>query len=604
MLRIERQPDYSVEPLPVQEDVERFAPEYTPEEFTEEELRYLTPFFTNTDKPIYVVKNLPPEVSAALASRYSRATKSLRRLFLDEYIDPIRHPESQKGWDDLPDTDKAEAEKVRDQLNGWIAYQEEQGGMEDVVNVQRGRAFFEKWLAQYGDDSIAELGGALVALEGVSNVAAKEIQDKRLSAYIEKSSRYVQFFERKANGQYQYVVPGEIRGTEQEAEYRATMDNLFATYERLQQPYLEYIQEWRPREEGETAGSFKGSRSAKRFDDLRDLLPFATETNFAISANGRAYEDFLTRMMDHPLGEMRWIGQTLHGELAKVVPSFVKRPASERGAKAQRYRSNIISLRERMANRVLKDVEEKPEHPRWVSLQDYDRDAEVKILAAFLFSADTHASYDKIYEEVARLTPQEREEMYDEIFEERKFGEEEEKRESHRFRKVPRAFENAKYMFEMWGRGGDYRDLHRHRMATQERQRFTSYWGHDLEAEVLNSPFKDEIVDAIEKAEAFSKQLEEVSPDIAQYAVPFGDIQHWYMNLTPREIYWMVELRTGPQGRPHYRQICQQVAQQAMEASPTVFKGLMVDMNNYDLSRRESEKKKEQRLKQIEEQAS
>jgi thymidylate synthase ThyX len=125
-------------------------------------------------------------------------------------------------------------------------------------------------------------------------------------------------------------------------------------------------------------------------------------------------------------------------------------------------------------------------------------------------------------------------------------------------------------------------------------------YGREVEKEVMKSEFLKDFQNVYAKAEKLYEKLVKISPDVAQYAVPFGYLQHWYMNMTAREIYWIVELRTGPQGRPHYREICQQIAKLAVETDPSLFQMLLTDMNDYSLSRRESEKKIDKKLREIE----
>lgn len=583
--------------IPLNEDLEKFAVPYFPESFTAKEQSYLKPFFSNIDKPVFVVQHLPEEVIGALSSRYSRATKSMRRMFLDEYVAPIVDPKSQKGWDELDKDAQDEALATQKKFTEWIDYLNTSGGIDEVVNVQRGRKFFDTWLAQFGDDSIAEMGGVHLCIEGLSNIATKVVEDKRVGlSPLEKSSRYVQFWEKKPDGNYQYFVPGEIKGTASEQIYIDAMDRLFDTYSNLAQPYLDYIKEAYPIGEDETERSFEGSRAAKRFDDIRDLLPFGTQTQVALNGNGRAYEDLINRMADHPLGEIRWWAQAICDELEAVVPSFVRRPRTERGAKLQHYRTNIDSVRQELAQEL--DVPEKNKHPRWVKLVSYTPDADVEILSTFIFGA-SDASLSSVRSKIEAMGKKKRAAMLDQILEERQMGDPNAQRPEVRFRKVPRAFENAHFLFEVYGRGGDYRDLHRHRQQTQERQDFTTKWGYDLDRDVLESPFSDEVTDALEYAASAFDKIRKLSPEVAQYVVPFGFIQQWYMNLSAREVYWIAELRTGPQGRPHYREICQQIASQATEVAPSVFSGMRTDFGNYGLSRRESEIRIDRKLKSL-----
>ena len=590
---------YNTSVLPVNENLEKFASSYVPEQFSSEEKKFLNPFFSNIDRPAFVIFHLPEEVVGALSSRYSRASKSLRRMFLDEYIAPILRPEEQKDWAEITQTDRDQRIETKKKLLELIEFLNAHGGIDVVTNVQRARKFFDKWLAEYGDDSIAELGTIHICLEGISNVALQEIVEKRVGiSLLEKSTRYVSFADREADGNYKYVVPGEILGTELEKEYRKVMDMLFETYVNLSQPYFEYISQKYPQGEDETPASFKNSRGAKRFDDIRDLLPFATKTNVAISGNGRVFEDLINRLLSSSLGEIRWWGVEICREVSKVVPSFVVRPQNVRGAEVQLYKKNIRSLREDLAKKNVPN-KNSGKFEKWVRLVDYEIDADVKIISAFLFTSGLDLSLKDVQKFVAKLGIRKRKEILQEIFNERKFGKSEFNRQFDRFRKVPRAFENAQYLFEIWARGGDYRDLHRHRMNTQEHQRFTTFWGFDLEKEVVESPFAKEFDRAMKASEVLFKKMFRLSPELEQYAVAFGFIQHWYMNLSAREIFWMVELRTGPQGRPLYRKVCQQIGSLAAKATPAVFAGLLTDFDDYSLARRESEKKIEEKKKKL-----
>lgn len=590
---------YKIDKLPYSQNLSKFSPSYTPEKFTKEEIRFLKPFFSNVDKPLFVVQHLPEEVIGALSSRYSRATKSLRRMFLDEYIKPIIKPEEQKDWGALSIKQKNEARQIRKNLLTIIEILNKGGGIEEVVNVQRGRKFFDTWLAQYGDDSIAEMGGVHLCVEGVSNVVIKEMQDKRIGiSPLEKSSRYVQFWDKRADGEYQYIVPGEIKKTPLEKEYRKTMDLLFDTYSQIAQEYLEYIKNKYPKGDDETDRSFEGSRSAKRFDDIRDLLPFSTQTSFAMFGNGRAFEDLINRLLNHSLGEARWWGQAICDELDKAVPSFVTRPKTLRGAEMQAYRSNLLLVKDEVLRKFLGNTSKK--YPRWSKLVSFTPNPEVEVLSTFLFGASLGVSLTEIRKKVLHLSNKKRGELFVKILAERKFGKKDAPRQEVRFRKVPRSFENAHFEFEVWARGGDYRDLHRHRQLTQERQRFNTFWGYDLEKEVYESPYIEKFEKAFRQADILYKKVLKISPDVAQYVVPFGFVQHWYIGLTAREIYWISELRTGPQGREHYRQICQDIARQATSIAPNLFSGMMTDWGSYALSRRESEKKIDKKLQALE----
>lgn len=596
-MRVEK--ENVVDQLNLSANLEKFAPSYTPEVFTEQEKKYLTPFFSNIDKPVFIVRNLPEEVIGALSAKYSRATESMRRTFLKEYVSPLIHPEESKSWNDLSMPEQEEERVNKESFNNWINFVNQNGGIETIVNVQRSRGFFEKWLVEFGDDSISEMGNIHLCIEGLSNVATKEIEDQRIGiSPIEKSSRYVSFAERLPDGYFRYIVPGEIKGTPLEQSYRVIMDELFSTYVDLQVPYLEYIKQLYPKGIDETEASFEKSRSAKRFDDLRDLLSFATLTNLGLSGDGRAYEYLINRLAEHPLGELRYWASEISTELKRVTPSFIRRTETQAGNEIQNYKRDIRMLRDDISRELFRNRPEK-KRDGWVKLINYSPEGEIDVLTAFIFAGKYSPNFNEVRKKVAEMSEGERCDIFSRILTQRSLGKFESKREDIRFKKVPRAFENSKYIFELWARGGDYRDLHRHRMLTQERQEFTTRYGYDLEKEVLESPFDRKVETALKMVEPLYEAMFTEFPDAAQYVATFGHIQHWYVNLTAREMYYIGELRTGPQGRPHYREVVQEMAREVMTAHPDLFKGMMIDWNDYSLSRRESEKWTDQRKKEL-----
>src|SRR5436189_2832137 len=163
--------------------------------FTPDETRALAPYFTNTDRTVFALTNLPDTVKGALFSRYSRSAKSLRRLFLDEFLGELR--------------------------GAAVA--------ESQVGVACAEKLYAKVFAEYGDDSVAQLGGVHLACEGVSNILTKVIEWGRLMAYLEQSTRYVPYTD-KPGGRWKYHVPAELEGTSHQARYIATLDRAFQTY--------------------------------------------------------------------------------------------------------------------------------------------------------------------------------------------------------------------------------------------------------------------------------------------------------------------------------------------------------------------------------------
>jgi len=268
------------------------------------------------------------------------------------------------------------------------------------------------------------------------------------------------------------------------------------------------------------------------------------------------------------------------------------------GIQIQDYMSGIRSLRDNMSHELFGDRTEK-ERDGWVKLINYSPEGEIDVLTAFIFAGKFSPNFDEVRKKVLEMSDGERNDIYSRILAQRSLDKFNPRREDVRFKKVPRAFENSKYTFELWARGGDYRDLQRHRMLTQERQEFTTRFGYDLEKEVLESPFAGKVETALKMVEPLYEVMFVKYPDAAQYVATFGHIQSWYVNITAREMYYEGELRTGPQGRSHYRAIVQEMARQVMAVHPNLFKGMMIDWNDYSLARRESEKWTDQKRKEL-----
>src|SRR5215472_5384759 len=286
-------------------------------EFEPRDAEMLSRYFTNLDRPVFALRNLPEVVKGALFSRYSRTEKSLRRVLLDEFIN-----EPDSGFDRLtgaPATD------------------------DDMVAVRRAEEFYERVLVGYGDDSVAELAGAHVAVEQTSTLAAKALEDSRIGiSPLEKSTRYVRFDRAGPDGRYLYRRGHELA----HPAYEPAADALFSIYSRLVEPVTNAIRERFPQEEGETDRAWKSATRAKALDLLRGLLPAGTLTNLGLFGNGRAFEYLITKLAAHELPECRRLATDLHGELSLVIPSFVRRALDQRyGAPAA---ERIAAVRRRL----------------------------------------------------------------------------------------------------------------------------------------------------------------------------------------------------------------------------------------------------------------
>lgn len=531
------------------------------EEFSEQEKEVLKPFFTNLDKPIFVLVNLPEVVKGALFSRYSRSTKSLRKVLLDEFI---MKPEM--GFKEIV---------------GQTAKGEEQ-----IVAVKKAEEFYDRVLVGYGDDSVAELGGANIACEQISQIAAKFIEASRIGlSPLEKSTRYV-WFNQKINGNYQYVREPVLMNSRFADLYVETCDLLFDAYSKLIEPMTKFVMEKFSREEGVTDRAYNSAVRAKACDILRVFLPASTMTNVGLYGNGRAFEYLMVKMYAHPLAEMRMLAASMHEELSKVIPSFVKRADDRYGKEAQQYISETYKAASKF---IANNIEELPEHAEEVTLVDYDKDAEEKVLQAIIYQY-SKMPLKQIKEIVKNMSQEERINLIKEYM----------SRRTNRRHKPGRAFEHAYYTFDILSNYGIYRDLQRHRLLTQEVQDLTVIHGYDVPKELIEAGYDKEYHECMAKAKEAFKIISREYQKEAQYIVPLGCKIRWYMKMNLREVCHLTELRSMQQGHPDYRRVAQQIYLKVKDVHPSLAEHIkFVDMNEHKMERIEAEKKIDKKMEEI-----
>jgi thymidylate synthase ThyX len=535
--------------------------DFSPGIWSARDRHFLEAFATNPDGIVSVLRNLPPEITGALCSRASRASGSLLEVLLKEYIYPIVDGEDRKLAADLEET---------------VQFLKEHG-FKNILNNQRAQAFYSKWLSQYGDDSIAQVTGTHVILWGISQVAMKFIEDQRVGLEpIEKSTRYVNFGT-KISGRYLYYIPRpDLERHGLLDEYMAVMDSLFDTYVSLLDP----LQEW-------LRANFDDKLSIlekKAFDTLRGLLPMATLGQVAFRGNAQAFEYLINRTAQHPLGELRWLAEEIKRELDKEIPSLLLRVTDEKSKDYQNYLNERYRLVRESLGEALPDRALKPE----VRLVECDPDSEIKILAGILFE-QTHGTWDQALDKARKLSDAEKKDLFGRYLTKR----------SARWQKVGRAFENAYLRFEIVMDIGSYRDLHRHRMMTQERQSFSTLHGYSVPSEIDYAGLAPRFERVLENANRLFRKIEPIDRDLAQYVVPLAYRMRFQQWQNFRQLFWETELRTVSQGHPDYRFIEQEKYRLVKEKFPLIASFMLVDMNDYAIARRGSEEQilaKEKRL--------
>jgi thymidylate synthase ThyX len=495
---------------------------YPVEEFTEEERRLLRPHFTNFDRPVFALVNLPETIKGALFARYSRYAGTLRRLYLDEFAA------------DVPE--------------GGRPFEGEEG--------ERAAGLYERVFMGYGDDSIAQVGGAHVACEWVSNILTKVLQRGRLAAYLEQSTRYIPYDQplpESAGGGHRFY-----RGDELGPEYAQAMEELFAIYSRSLARVHEWAAERWPRGD-EPEAAWQRSIKAKGLDLLRGLLPAATLSHVGIFASGQAYEQLLLRMLASPLPEARHFATMILGELKKVMPSFVARvERPNRGGEWISYLEQRREAAERWVARLGLDHAEGSDAPS-VELIDVDG-SEDELIAASLFES-AGSSERTILDRVRALPPDEQAEIIAGLAGDR----------PNRRHRPGRGWEAVRYRFEIVSDYGGFRDLQRHRMLTCQWQRLSPDLGAGIPDEVREAGAGSEYERALELSRAEYERLAAAGlREAAPYALCLGYRIRYLLDLNAREAMHLIELRSGREGHPTYRAVAQAMHERIASVHPAI----------------------------------
>jgi thymidylate synthase ThyX len=459
--------------------------------------------------------NLPEVVKGALFARYSRSPKSLRRLFLDEFVDDL---------DITGDTT-----------------------IDATVGLARAEQLYDRVFFEYGDDSVAQLGGVHLACEQASNVLTKVLEWGRLMAYLEQSTRYIAY-DSRIGGRYRYYRDPDVLNSRFGTRYVGDMDRMFDSYAELVPVLQELFREQFPKEDGDSDFVYRQAIRAKAFDAVRGVLPASSLSNVGIYGTGQGYEALLLRMRSHPLPEAQLYANLMLTELRKVIPSFLKRvDLEDRGVAWTRYFSNTRGAMEQLAERLLPASESTADAPE-VHLVDFDPDAEVKMVASILYPY-THQPERAVQERVARMTADERVDVI------RTYGGD----RTNRRHKPGRGLERTSYRFDVLADYGAFRDLQRHRMLTIEWQPLTARHGHVRPEAVDLAGGKELYEDSMERSLSLYEDMLDDFPRQASYAVALAYRVRFSMQLNAREAMHMLELRTTPQGHPAYRSVAQEM---------------------------------------------
>jgi len=470
----------------------------------------VAPYVSSTEGDVFAIFGLPEEVIAVLFAYYSRSSDDLRtnlaKLIADRELDVAGGASGRHGF---------------------------------ALAAEKARAFHEKWVVGYGHASVAEHAVIHLAIENVSILASKWIEDARLASFTEKSTRYVVF------GKNSFVDLPELPEPERRL-YQENCERLFGTYLNLMPRITEALTARSP------AGTSATAIRSQACDLLRGLLPAGTKTNIGITANARTLEGLLSKMMSSPLEEVRRIAVDMHAAALVVAPTLLKyaAPNAYRIGVGHAVAGTMAPSRQRTFA-----TKERP-----VRVVRHDKDALARVATALAFeNGDVLVDYDLTVR--AALDGRGRHDS------------------------VPRGFEASSMTFEIMVDYGAYRDLQRHRLLSPATQRLTAALGYEVPPDLVEMGFAEPYGYAMVHAWHAWETLAEEHPLEAQYAVPLGYRIRVLWTLNLRELFHVVELRSGKQGHESYRRIAQALYWEACGAHPWLHKLIRVDLNDYPLAR-------------------
>jgi thymidylate synthase ThyX len=523
---------------------------YATEEFTDAETSILRRYFTNLEGPVFALVNLPEVVKGALFARYSRSSKSLRRLFLDEFVGDL-------------------------DLAGDVT-------IDATIGLERADDLYQKIFYEYGDDSVAQLGGVHLACEQSSNILTKVLERGRLMSYLEQSTRYLGYDKRLANGHYRFYRDHDLLESRFGARYVGEMDRMFDTYGELLPRLTEHIARKYPKTPDDTDFVYRQAIRAKALDAVRGLLPASSLSNLGIYASGQAYEALILRMRAHPLPEVRDYAALMLEELRKVIPSFLKRlDVPERGLAWTNYLATTNAATTALVRE--KTADEGHDTPgESVRLVSFDSDGELRVLEAIV-AANSNVSHDATVRVVANMSTQERERLMSAYVGHRQ----------NRRHRPGRAFEATDYRFELVTDYGAFRDLQRHRLLSIDWQPLTVDLGYDVPEVIVEAGLGQRFEESLHRSAALYYDVRPELPSQSQYCVALAFRIRYEMQMNAREAMHLIELRSGPQGHPSYRRVAHEMARLIKEqAGHRAIAEAMryVDYSDIDLERLEAER--------------
>jgi len=436
-------------------------------------------------------------------------------------------------------------------------------------NLGRGEELYDRVFFEYGDDSVAQLGSAHIAFEGVSQIASKIIERGRIAAYLEQSTRYIPFDQRDQQGRYRYYRQREYGNT-----YTQALDAIFELYKDALGCAEKAAAASFPRAADESESVWRRSVRAKALDAVRNILPIATLTNVGVHATGQALEQMLLRLLASDLPEARKLGELALEELQKVIGPFVRRvPRPDRGGETinhlRRLRERAAAALEHLGNQPPPAAGQQRSQRLGPAIDFVGNSTNVRLLdvrggldnllAALLFEV-ANESEVVLRESVKNLPYPEKLKMLRDLLGLPR---------ANRRHKPGRGLEALSYRFEIVCDYGAFRDLQRHRILTIQWQPPNPDLGYTVPYWAQEFGVADHYRRAAEIAQKEHDRLRANTSSLeACYPLLLAHRSRFVMDLNAREALHLIELRSGEQGHPSYRAVALQMLRAIIAVHP------------------------------------
>ena len=482
-------------------------------QMTEAGRKFLSQAVTNTDDNVYAFNDkMSPITIAAAMARLSRRADDMRITILDEF---------------------AEAATRKDEK------------------------LLRRVITAYGDDSVQQLVGQHIVVEGASNLLTKKLEWGRLASYLEQSTRYIYFDQKDQEDKYRYYVP-EHFDARTKSQYIDITDKIFDKYSSMVRKLSDYVRTCSsvPKEEQDVA--WKGATRAQACDAIRSVLPVSTKSTVGIYASGQALENLIMNLLADELPEARVVGQKMLNESRKVLGTFLERADKpERGGATIAYRATTKANVKRLADEMLPAT-------HVPATKDVDLLAvwpanELDLIPDMLYE-HSNMSLREIQQAVSNWSYDEKSKVFETYMGER----------LNRRHKPGRAIEKAHYSWDVMCDYGIFRDLQRHRMVDAfEWQYLTPRYGYEVPALVEEAGLTDEFESCFDLSIKLHSILVSAGyENESQYATLLGHKMRWKITYNARQAFHLHELRTTPQGHPGYRKLVVQMHEKLAEKHP------------------------------------